>query len=197
MVAWVPKNPACLSHSAITSLVLLVSYQLNPLYHGDLLQLDDQSKACLGHPLHRVACLVTAALLGVDEDVHRECRCPSWTSPRLIEEPILDDQSTTRSQMVIDLFHQRLIRIKCLIMQNVGHQHDIVGASESILVEISSPQRDPGFQSGFFDGFFREAQCRGKIKHCGGQFRIHMAKGHRVSAGAASQIQHAYRTAEL
>src|SRR5262245_33624019 len=101
MVAWVPKNPACLSHSAITSLVLLVSYQLDPLHDGGLFQLDDRSKACLGHPLHRVGCLVTAALLGVDENVHCEGRRPSRTCSRFIEEPIFDDQSATRNQMVI------------------------------------------------------------------------------------------------
>src|SRR5262245_2918376 len=102
MVACVPKNPDCLSHSAITSPELryavrslttpvYTSSRLDALHHSGLFQFGDGTKSSLGHPLNCVSCLVTAALLSVDQDMYREGRRPSRTCSGFIEEAILDD----------------------------------------------------------------------------------------------------------
>src|SRR5688572_18541954 len=131
IVACVPKNPGCFNQS-----IERLPRSFNSLDHSRPFYFTDCNESRLGHPLHCLRCGVTGPFLSIHEDVHRECRGPGGARSSFVDKPVFDDQSTVGSQMVIDFFDQGLVRAKGLVMEDVGHQHEIVRPSEAIAIEI-------------------------------------------------------------
>src|SRR6185437_12050385 len=104
---------------------------------------------------------------------------------------ILDHESPAWRQMFINLFDERLIRLEGLVVQNVGHERDIIRTAKFIQVKVSTQHRDSRFESGIFDCFLRQRKRRGKIEHRRSKFGIDLAEGNRVGAGSPTQIQEA------
>src|SRR5688500_3440330 len=99
--------------------------------------------------------------------------------------------------MVINFLDQGLIHIERLVMQDVGHQHDVVGAPKAVPVEVSRSERNARLQAGIFDRGFRKPQRGRKIEDRGRELRINLAEGNGVCSCPASQVEKMKPPSEL
>ncbi len=122
---------------------------------------------------------------------------PGRARSGFIQKPVFDDEAASRRQMSERLSHERRVGIRTLVVQDVRHQHDIIGPAQGVGVEVSSQQGDPRVKSRFLDRPLGRLQRLRQVKDGRAQPRVDGAKGDRIRAGTSPEIKEGPRFAKL